>query len=103
MTEQFTVHFSEKLSRCQKIILILKDYPQIRNSYDLIAERYYATYNDSVKPSTLERDIRMVQYDIGICPPSERVKRMRKQAQAQIIASKIEKTGFWNTILWLFR
>jgi hypothetical protein len=71
MTEQFTVHFSEKLSRPQKIILILRDYPQIRDSYDLIAERYYATYDDKVKPSTLSRDIRIVQYDVGIYPPSE--------------------------------
>lgn len=106
MQEQFTVHFSDKLSRCQKIILILRDYPQIRDSYDLILERYSAIYNDTVKPSTLERDIRIVQYDIGIYPPSERVKRLRKDAQEKILESvKIttEKTSIWETIKSFFR
>lgn len=103
MQEQFTIHFSEKLTRCQKIILLLRDYPQLRNSYDLIIEKYYATYNDEVKPVTLERDIRMVQYDIGIYPPSDRVKRLRKEAQEKIISYKIEKTWIWSTIKNFFK
>jgi len=86
MQTQFTIHFSDKLTRCQKLILILRDYPQIRDSYDLILERYYLTYNDDkASPKTLERDIRMVQCDIGIFPPSERVRRLRKQAQEKIL------------------
>lgn len=103
-TESFTVHFSDKLTRCQKLIIILRDYPQIRDSYDLILERYYLTYNDDkVSPKTLERDIRMVQYDIGIFPPSERVRRLRKQAQENILQRvTIEKTSIWGTIKNLF-
>jgi hypothetical protein len=54
-----------------------------------------------VKPSTLSRDIRIVQYDVGIYPPSEWVKRMRKMAQEQIIAS--QKKTVWGFIKSLFR
>lgn len=105
MQEQFTIHFSDKPSRCQKILLLLRDYPQIRDSYDLISERYYATYNDKVKPSTLERDIRIVQYDIWIYPPSERIRRLRKNAQKEILdwlKITTERTSIWETIKNLF-
>lgn len=105
MQEQFTIHFWDKLTRCQRIIILLRDFPQIRNSYDLILERYYATYNDQVKPSTLERDIRIVQYDIWIYPPSERVKRLRKEAQKNILdwlKITTERTSIWETVKGFF-
>ena len=99
--EQFTVHFGDKLTRCQKLLILLQDYPHIRDSYDLILERYYATYNDKACPSTLERDIRIIQYDIWIYPPSERVRKARKLAQERFL-QHIEKTSIIDTIKKLF-
>ena len=71
----------------------------------MILERYYATYNDTVCPRTLERDIRMVQYDIWIFPPSERTRRIRKEAQNKILEwlnVTTETTSIWGTIKKLF-
>lgn len=86
ISENLQVKPTWELTRVQKLVLILRDYPEIRNSYDMIVEKYHKIYEDSrVKRTTLERDIRMVQYDLGLYSPLERVKRARKQKQQEII------------------
>ncbi len=101
--QDFTVCFWDKLTRSQKILILLRDFPEIRDSYDLILEKYRFTYkDDTVQPSTLERDIRFIQYDLCIYPPSERVRRLRKDAQDRIIAGK-KKKGFFSFITNFFK
>jgi hypothetical protein len=97
MQLQVTCTIGDKPTRSQRILLLLQDFPEIRNSYDLIIAKYFSTYRDEkVKFATLERDIRIVQYDLGIFPPSERVRKLRKETQQKIIEAN---RGFFSK-LW---
>jgi len=84
--------------------LLLQDFPEIRGSYDLIIEKYFSTYRDEkVHRSTLERDIRVVQYDMGIYPPSENVRKASKCTKDRLIKSwKDRKKGRIRKILDYF-
>lgn len=82
-----TVNVNDRMTRCQKILVILRNYPEVRNSYDLIISQYYKEYPDDwCSRHTIERDIRAVQYDLGIFPPTARVRKARKDKQKEIIA-----------------
>lgn len=76
----------DRLTRTQKVFIILRDNPELRDSYDLIISQYYKENpTDWVTRSAIERDVRAIQYDMGIYPPSERTRRKRKEKQAEII------------------
>lgn len=64
-TMTVTVHLGDRITRTQKILLLLHDYPDIRDSYDMIVSKYYLLYpNDWCERSTIERESRWVQYDM---------------------------------------
>ena len=81
-----SLKLEDKLTRWQKLLIILRNHPEYRNSYDLIVAEYRRQHPDEkVTRSSLERISRMIQYDIGLYPPSKRIKRVRKNVQESII------------------
>lgn len=93
--------FSDKLSVLQKMILLLRNHPEIRDSYEMIADAWHNRYpTNKASLQTIQRMARMIQYDLGIYPPSPEVKRYRKIARDKIIA---RKSSFFKRFLALFR
>ncbi len=87
----------DRMSTAQKLILILQDNPGMRDSYDLLVNEFYRrNSNSKLKKETIERNIRFLQYDLGIYPPTERVRKARKQKQKEIIErAKVKTEGFF--------
>lgn len=97
------------MTTTKKIIVLLKRYPEIRNSYDRIIMKYREEFPlDTVTRSTIERNARFVQYDLELFPPSERTRRARKDKQKEIIANHedvsyiFEKETFFQAIKRFF-
>ncbi len=84
-----------------KMLLLLQDFPQIRNSYDLIYEKWNHIYGINPGRKTIERVARTIQYDLNIFPPSEEIKRLRKISQNRIIATAEKKSFSQKLFSWL--
>jgi hypothetical protein len=83
-----------------KMLVLLQDFPDIRNSYDLICEKWNLVYGATPQRETIERVARTIQYDLNIYPPSEETKRARRSAQKHIIAHAHEKSLIKKIISW---
>jgi hypothetical protein len=98
-----TLEFQEpaKPTLAYKMLLILKDFPQIRDSYDLIYEKWNHIYGQTPGRKTIERMARTIQYDLNIYPPSEETKKARRSSQKRIIAEKMSES-FFSRVLNFF-
>lgn len=93
--------FSDKISQQQKMYILLRDHPEIRDSYELIVSEWRKKYPYyKWKDCTIQRIARFVQYDFGIFPPSEAVRRYRRIARERIIA---QSKTLWRRILGFFK
>lgn len=84
-----------EMTTLKKVLVILKANPEVRNSYDHIVLKYRDDFpNDKVTRKTIENNARIIQYNLGIFQPSARVRRARKEKQAEIIASKHQDVSY---------
>lgn len=93
--------FSDKLGKLQKMIILLRDHPEIRNSYELIVSEWRKKYPlHTAKDETIKRVIRFVQCDLGIYPASDEVRAYRRQAHLKIVKEKRRKSFFEKLLFW---
>lgn len=78
--------FSDRLSKAQKMIILLRDHPEIRNSYELIVSEWRKKYPlHKAKDQSINRIIRFVQCDLGVYPASDEVRRYRRSTHLRIV------------------
>lgn len=91
------MHIEWRPTLFQKMYIILRDFPEIRESYDLIVEKWIFTYNEKQTRDTIMRISRYVQYDAWIYPPSYETKKRRLAHKERIIEEKkVKKSVFYK-------
>jgi len=86
ITVPVEMEFSDKLGKLQRMIILLRDHPEIRDSYELILSEWRSKYPlHKAKDQTILRMARSVQCDLGIYPASEEVKQYRRSAHIRIV------------------
>lgn len=83
------MEFSDKLWKLQKMILLLRDHPEIRDSYELILSEWRNKYPFHIACNeTILRNVRVIQCDLGMYPASHEVQEYRKRAHLRIVRQK---------------
>lgn len=86
ITVPVEMEFSDKLGKLQRMIILLRDHPEIRDSYELILSEWRSKY--PLHPAcdeTILRNARTIQCDLGIYPASEEVRQYRRSAHIRIV------------------
>lgn len=86
ITVPVEMEFSDKLGKLQRMIILLRDHPEIRDSYELILSEWRKKYPlHKAKDQTILRMARSVQCDLGIYPASAEVRQYRRSAHLRIV------------------